>query len=138
MSSQREIYAARFAEYVAAGLQRTGLKQAELARRAKVSPQLISQLANKKPHQLTDKLLLPERETVDRLARAFGDDPAIARAAAGYAPNPADAADIEADTEEILRTAFGMHGQTLSERDRATIYPFARALAEAARQLREK
>jgi hypothetical protein len=46
--------------------------------------------------------------------------------------------EIEADTEEILRTAFGAHGKGLSERDRATIYPFARALAEAARRLKEK
>jgi len=87
--SQREIYANSFADYVIEALKRTGIKQAELARRSNLTPQAISQIVGKKPHSLTGKLLLPERETVERIADALGDPVDIARRAAGYSESEA-------------------------------------------------
>jgi transcriptional regulator with XRE-family HTH domain len=127
MKSQRDLYAEKFAEYAIDGLTRAGIKQAELARRAKVSPQIISQIINKKPHQLTGKLILPERETVEAIARAFGDDPSIARKAAGYSDTTPDAE--PADTvEEALRNAFMFGGVPLSDEEIEKLRPYMEML----------
>jgi transcriptional regulator with XRE-family HTH domain len=82
--SQRELYAESFADYVIEALQRTRIKQAELARLAGIKPQTVSKIVGKKPHSLTGKLLLPSRETVEKIAQAFGDPVSLAREAAGY------------------------------------------------------
>lgn len=103
--SQRDKYAELFADYMIEAMQRTGLRQADIARSAKLSRQTISQLVGKKPHQLTGKLLLPERETVEAIAAAFGDDPSIARKAAGYSDATPDAEPYET-VEETLRNAL--------------------------------
>ncbi|HYE72341.1 MAG TPA: helix-turn-helix transcriptional regulator [Blastocatellia bacterium] len=87
MESQKEFYANQFADWVIAQFEKTGLKQAEIARRSKVSPQTISTIRNKKPHHLTSKLILPERETVDAIADAFRARRSEARKAAGYDPD---------------------------------------------------
>ena len=79
-----ETYAEKFADYLNRGLAITGLSMAAVARRAGVSTQTISQIAGKKRHRLTDKLLMPKRETVDRIASALGDPVSVAREAAGY------------------------------------------------------
>lgn len=84
MKTQREKYAESFADYVVEGMRRTGLKQAQVAARANISRQTISQIANKRPHTLTGKLMLPNREIVDAIGRAFGDPISKAREAAGY------------------------------------------------------
>jgi transcriptional regulator with XRE-family HTH domain len=116
--SQHEIHAEQFADYVIEALKRTGIKQAELARRSHVSPQMISKLVRKTPHSLTGKLVLPERETVDRIAKAFGDPPSKARQAAGYS------ADGQVETiEEALETASYFEHKGLSESDREELRP---------------
>lgn len=70
MTNQRDKYAASFADYMIGAMQRTGLRQADIARETGLSRQTISQLVGKKTHALTGKLLLPERETVEAIARA--------------------------------------------------------------------
>jgi transcriptional regulator with XRE-family HTH domain len=91
--TQRDTHAERFADYVIRRLEETRLQKSELARRAEVTRQTIGQIAGKKAHHLTGKLLLPERETVDRIAKAFGDPISIARTAAGYSVNEEKAGD---------------------------------------------
>lgn len=127
MKSQRDLYAEKFAEYAIDALKRVGIRQAELARRAKLSPQVISQIINKKPHQLTGKLLLPERETVEAIARAFGDDPAIARKAAGYSDTTPDSEPAET-IEETLRMAFFFGGKGLSDEEIEKLKPYMEML----------
>lgn len=81
---QRDIHAEQFADYLIRRLRETGLRKSEVAQKANVSRQTIGQIAGKKAHHLTGKLMLPERETVDAIARALGDPIAEARATAGY------------------------------------------------------
>lgn len=131
--SQREIYAESFSDYVIDALKRTGIKQAELARRAKVKPQTISKIVGKKPHSLTGKLLLPSRETVERIARAIGDPVSKARQAAGYSPNG------HGDTiEEILDSALFFDQKGLSESDRAKLRPLLEVADREIDRLKEK
>ncbi len=136
MRSQREAYAEKFAEYVSDGLKRAGIKQAELARKATISPQAISQIVNKKPHQLTGKLLLPERETVDKIALALGDPISVARAAAGYA-NSSDVIEVAETVEETLKNAQFFHAKGLSDADLEVIRPILEALDKQIERLIE-
>lgn len=62
---------------------------------------MISVIAGKKPHHITGKLLLPEREKVDAITKAFGDPIAIGRAAAGYA-SPSGAATGSQLSDKLL------------------------------------
>jgi transcriptional regulator with XRE-family HTH domain len=82
--TERDKHAEMFADYVIEAMARTRMRQSEIARQAGLSRTTISQIVGKKPHSLTGKLLLPERETVDRIARVFGDPVSKARRAAGY------------------------------------------------------
>lgn len=84
MKTERDKHAESFADYVIEAMARTRMRQSEIARLAGLSRTTISQIVGKKPHSLTGKLLLPERETVDRIAKAFGDPVWKARDAAGY------------------------------------------------------
>jgi len=93
---QKQKNARRFAEQLRLWLNEKGFSQAELARRSGLTPQTIGQYLAQKPHYKTNKLLHPEIDTVDRIARALGIPTAEARAAAGYAHEPLphlDAAD---------------------------------------------
>ena len=85
---QKQRNARRFAEQLRHWLNDKGFSQAELARRSGLTPQTIGQYLAQKPHHLTNRLLLPEIDTVDRIARALGIPIAEARAAAGYAHEP--------------------------------------------------
>lgn len=139
MKTQRELYAEQFADYVIDGLTRTGIKQAELARRSKVSPQAINQIVNKKPHRLTDKLLLPERETVEAIARAFGDDISIARKAAGYSERSTLQFQENESIEETLRRAHTFEGRGLTEDEIARLRPLLEVIdREIERLAKEK
>lgn len=96
MKDQKQKNARRFAEQLRLWLNEKGFTQAELARRSHLTPQTISQYVAKREHHLTGKLILPEIDTVDQIARALGIPIAEARAAAGYAHEPLpqlDAAD---------------------------------------------
>lgn len=84
MKTLRDIHAESFADYMIDAQIRTGLSNSDIAKKSGVTRQTIGQLINKTPHNLTGKLLLPKRETVDKIADAFEDDRSIARAAAGY------------------------------------------------------
>jgi len=84
MEKERDKYAELFADYMIEAMARTRLRQSEIARLTGLSRATISQIVGKKPHSLTGKLLLPERETVDKIANAFGDPVSKARRAAGY------------------------------------------------------
>jgi len=81
---QKQRNARRFAEQLRHWLNDKGFSQAELARRSGLTPQTIGQYLAQKPHHLTNRLLLPEIDTVDRIARALGVPITEARAAAGY------------------------------------------------------
>lgn len=81
---QKQRNARRFAEQLRTWLNDKGFSQAELARRSGLRPQTIGQYLAQKPHHLTNRLLLPEIDTVDRIARALGVSITEARAAAGY------------------------------------------------------
>jgi transcriptional regulator with XRE-family HTH domain len=85
MKTERDKHAELFADYMIEAMARTRLRQSEIARLTGLSRTTISQIVGKKPHSLTGKLLLPERETVDKIAKAFGDPISKARRAAGYA-----------------------------------------------------
>lgn len=85
MKTERDKHAELFADYMVEAMARTRLRQSEIARLTGLSRTTISQIVGKKPHSLTGKLLLPERETVDKIAKAFGDPVSKARRAAGYA-----------------------------------------------------
>jgi|RhiMethySRZTD1v2_1073278.scaffolds.fasta_scaffold749477_2 transcriptional regulator with XRE-family HTH domain len=124
MKSLRDTHAETFANYVIESLQRTGIKQAELARRTKLSPQVISQIVNKKPHGLTGKLLLPERETVDKIAKAFGDTPTKARRAAGYSDIDGHIETIE----QLLDASLYWEQKGLSDEDKEQIRPLLEML----------
>jgi transcriptional regulator with XRE-family HTH domain len=117
--SLRDTHAETFADYVIEGLERTGIKQAELARRTKLTPQLINQIVNKKPHGLTGKLLLPGRETVDKIAKAFGDTPTKARRAAGYSDINGSIETIE----QLLDASLYWEAKGLSDEDKEKIRP---------------
>lgn len=82
--NEKQKNARRFAEQLRTWLNDKGFSQAELARRSGLRPQTIGQYLAQKPHHLTNKLLLPEIDTVDRIARALGISITEARAAAGY------------------------------------------------------
>jgi hypothetical protein len=84
MKTERDKYAESFADYVIEAMARQGKRQADLVRATGQSRQTISQIVGKKLHSLTGKLLLPERETVDKIANALDDSVASARKAAGY------------------------------------------------------
>lgn len=102
--SQRDLHADRFADYVQRRIRETNMRQVDVARRAKVSRQTISALASKTPHQMTGKLLLPERETVERIAAAFGDPPNVAREIAGYSSHKnAETDTLIMEVVELLR-----------------------------------
>jgi transcriptional regulator with XRE-family HTH domain len=122
--SLRDTYAERFADYVIEGLERTGIKQAELARRSKLTPQLINQIVNKKPHGLTGKLLLPGRETVDKIAKAFGDTPTKARRAAGYSDINGQIETIE----QLLDASLYWEEKGLSDEDKEQLRPLLEVL----------
>src|SRR5262249_49767630 len=112
--TQRDKYAERFADYVTEAMERTGLKQIRVAEMTGISRQTISQIAGKKPSSTTGKLLLPERETVDKIAVAFGDPLPKARLAAGYAP-----IDNYAETvEQALDATLYWEGHGMSHDDK--------------------
>jgi transcriptional regulator with XRE-family HTH domain len=100
--TQRDKYAERFADYVIEAMERTGLKQIRVAELTGISRQTISQIVGRKPSSTTGKLLLPERETVDKIARAFGDPLPKARLAAGYAPLDGQAETVEQALDATL------------------------------------
>lgn len=85
MKPEKEKYAEQFADYMIEAMARTRMRQTEIARLAGLSRTTISQIVGKKPNSTTGKMILPERETVDRIAKAFGDPVWQARRAAGYA-----------------------------------------------------
>src|SRR5262245_21554203 len=113
MKKERDKHAESFADYVIDAMKRTGLKQVQVAAAAKVSRQTINQIVGKKPHSLTGKLMLPERETVDKIARAFGDPVTLARRAAGYSAEEAPQATPE--NEEHNRTSEASRAAELIE-----------------------
>jgi len=113
MKTQRDKYAESFADYLVETMERTNLRQAQVAERSNLSRQTISQLVNKKPHRLTGKLILPERETVEAIARALGDDPAAARKAAGYSDESPVAEQPKAQVEFDETEYFIAHAQPI-------------------------
>lgn len=112
MKKQRDILAESFSDYVIDAMRRTNLRQSEVARLSGVSRQLISQIAGKKPNSTTGKLMLPERETVDAIAKAFGDPISKARKAAGYdvelAPESTSVQGEDAELASQLEQVIGI------------------------------
>ena len=104
MTTERDKHAELFADYMREAMARTRMRQSDIARLAGLSRTTISQIVGKKPHSLTGKLLLPERETVDKIARAFGDPVSKARRAAGYAGGK-DESSAAPDTERQAEAA---------------------------------
>ena len=100
--TQRDKDAEQFANYVIEAMDRTGLRQIQVAEATGISRQVISQIAGKKPSSTTGKLLLPKRETVDKIAKAFGDPLPKARLAAGYAPIEGHAETVEEALDATL------------------------------------
>jgi transcriptional regulator with XRE-family HTH domain len=133
MKTQRDKHAELFADYMIEAMSRTRLRQTDIARLAGLSRTTVSNLVGKKPSTLTGKLLLPERETVDKIAQAFGDPIAIARRAAGYSaegetPAPAEhepdtAADQAARAAELIE-----HFLTLSPEKQTELLAIIRVL----------
>jgi transcriptional regulator with XRE-family HTH domain len=110
MKAEKEKYAERFADYMIESMARTQKRQAEIARLTGLSRTTISQIVGKKPNSTTGKLILPERETVDKIAKAFGDSLSKARRAAGYSDEDSAGMKQESDEAserkaEIARTA---------------------------------
>lgn len=121
MKSERDKHAEMFADYMIDAMARTRLRQADIARSTGLSRQVISQIVGKKPHGLTGKLLLPERETVDKIAKAFGDPVSQARQAAGYSTTEILA---EPDSiEDALKNAMFFDQKGLSAEDIEKIRP---------------
>ena len=87
--------ASSFGQFLAKELESKRLTITEVSRRSGLSKQTISSIARQTPHHLTNKLILPEIGTVDKIARALGVPIATARAAAGYA------ADVSGNTDLI-------------------------------------
>lgn len=135
MKSQRDKYAESFADYMIEAMSRTGLRQTDIAKNTGLSRQTISQLVGKRPHQLTGKLLLPERETVDKIAIAFGDSVASARAAAGYFVEKTDTDHPDESIEDALSRAQYFHAKGLSQRDLDIIRPILEALDRQVEEL---
>ena len=76
-----------FGEQLREQLQARNMRAAELARRSGVTKQGIGRLINNTPHGITGALPQPERETVEKIARALDWDLSEALLAAGYAPS---------------------------------------------------
>lgn len=104
MTTERDKHAELFADYMIEAMARTRMRQSDIARSTGLSRTTISNLVGKKPSTLTGKLLLPGRETVDKIARAFGDPVGTARRAAGYLtereePQVAESSQEDRETE---------------------------------------
>lgn len=108
-----------FAEWLSTRRQEKGLKQRELALRAKVSESYISTIENRRPHSLTGSPLRPEPEKVIRLARAVGGDVDEALLLAGYAPENPQIGPPQT-LEELLERleALGIEQVQLFDQDR--------------------
>jgi transcriptional regulator with XRE-family HTH domain len=123
MKTERDKFAEMFADYMIEAMARTRLRQSEIARATGLSRTTISQIVGKKPHSLTGKLLLPERETVDKIAKAFGDPLSVARRAAGYSggeederkPNPN--AEREAQAQRMAKMIQNWSSLTPEQQD---------------------
>ena len=76
-----------FGERLREKLDAAGMKPAELARRSGVTKQNIGRLLNNTPHSITGALPKPERDTVEKLARALDWEINDALLSAGYAPS---------------------------------------------------
>lgn len=134
MKSERDKHAELFADYMIEAMARTRLRQADIVRSTGLSRQMISQMVGKKPHGLTGKLLLPERETVDKIAKAFGDPVSKARQAAGYS----NTGSVSNDTiEEALKNAFFFDQKGLSAKDIETIRPLLEGVDKVIERLKE-
>ena len=113
MKKQREAHAEMFARYMADAMKRTGLRQRDIVKSTGLSRATVSNYVGCKPNTATGKPMLPERETVDKIAYAFGDPPALARQAAGYSANG------EEDTiEGALEGYFSRKGLGEEQKDR--------------------
>src|SRR5262245_5445657 len=129
MKTQRDKFAELFAEYMVEAMHRTGLRQKDIVKATRLSRTTISNLVGKKPNSVTGKLMLPERETVDKIAKAFGDPPALARRAAGYSEND----QVETVEQALDATLYWDH-LGLGEEEKQKLRPILEMLdREAAR-----
>jgi transcriptional regulator with XRE-family HTH domain len=130
MKSEKEKYAERFADYMIDAMARTRLRQSEIARLTGLSRTTISQIVGKKPNSTTGKLILPERATVDRIAKAFGDPPTKARRAAGYTDG-----DMAETVEQALDAAAYWEQKGLGEAEKEQLRPFMEVMDREAERL---
>ena len=118
-----------FGQWLTAALSRSGLKQAELVERTKLSKSYISTLVNDSQNSTTGRRIRPDEAVVEKIARALGASVEEARLAAGYAPRKSNA-----DTQEaLLQSRFGLmmkKYEKLKKADR----PLIEALLETVEQ----
>jgi len=131
MKTQRDRFAELFADYMIEAMERTGLRQKDIVKSTRLSRTTISNLVGKKPSSATGKLMLPERETVDKIAKAFGDPPALARRAAGYSEN-----DNQVETvEQALNATLYWDTKGLGEAEKEMLRPILEMLDREAERL---
>jgi transcriptional regulator with XRE-family HTH domain len=130
MKTQRDRYAELFADYMIEAMERTGLRQKDIVKSTRLSRTTISNLVGKKPSSATGKLMLPERETVDAIARAFGDPPALARRAAGYSES-----DQVETVEQALDATLYWDTKGLGEEEKQALRPILEMLDREAERL---
>lgn len=130
-TDDKQKYAERFADYVIEAMARTRLRQADIARLTGLSRTTVSQIVGKKPNSTTGKLILPARETVDRIAKAFGDKPAVARRAAGYA----DGNDQVKTVEQALDATLYWDQKGLGDAEKEKLRPILEMLDREAERL---
>lgn len=112
-----------------------GLSQTELAERAGVSKQYISNLERNLRQPVSNEIVRPSMDVVDRLARALGVPLREARLAAGYAPP--DAERIPQDFLQRVGVLF--YGwEELSDEDKEDILTAIEVIAESAQRRRQR
>jgi hypothetical protein len=130
MKTKRDKYAESFADYMIEAMARTGLRQKDIVKSTRLSRTTISNLVGKKPSSATGKLMLPERETVDKIAKAFGDPPAKARLAAGYSES-----DQVETVEQALDATLYWDQKGLGEAEKEMLRPILEMLDREAERL---
>lgn len=115
-----------FGDWLRQQINKTGLSNAELARRAGVSATYIGNLVRNFSPNTKDGKGRPSEQVVADIAKAFGVDADEARLAAGYAPQ--SAAD---DTHEIYAgiTINFQNGKNLSKKKQQELLDAARLIA---------
>lgn len=125
-----------FGEWLRQQIKSKGLSNAEVARRAKVSPTYIGNLVRDFSPNTKDGKGRPSEEVVADIAKAVGGDINEARLAAGYAPENGSNDDSH-DVLDGVKIIF-QDGKGLTKKQQQEILEAARLIARGVKASGEK